>query len=121
MFLSLFCLLFSTTLSLFPLFLSPFFIYIILTTPNSSPSYPTLTTILTKTTTNPSPPQKATVDANQDAEVILSRRAGDVKFTGKTYALNYAIPNFYFHFVTAYAVLRKEGVPVGKSDYLGEL
>ena len=35
------------------------------------------------------------------------------------YVLVHAIPNFYFHFVTAYALLRKEGVQIGKSDYLG--
>ncbi len=35
------------------------------------------------------------------------------------YAINFAIPNFFFHFVTAYALLRKEGVQVGKADYLG--
>jgi hypothetical protein len=29
------------------------------------------------------------------------------------------IPNFYFHFVTAYALLRKEGVQIGKADFLG--
>lgn len=47
------------------------------------------------------------------------RAAGDLHFTGKSYALEWALPNFNFHFVTAYALLRKEGVPVGKMDFLG--
>ena len=35
------------------------------------------------------------------------------------YLVNYAIPNFFFHHTAAYMILRKEGVNVGKSDYLG--
>ena len=37
------------------------------------------------------------------------------------YFLQHAIPNFHFHYVTAYAILRHNGVDVGKSDYLGQL
>jgi hypothetical protein len=35
--------------------------------------------------------------------------------------LTYIVPNFYFHAVTAYAILRKNGVEIGKSDFMGEL
>ena len=41
--------------------------------------------------------------------------------TGFEYATEYLIPNFFFHVVTAYAILRKNGVPLGKSDYIGGL
>ena len=41
------------------------------------------------------------------------------KFTGKDFFLNFVIPNFYFHYTTAYAILRHNGVPIGKSDFLG--
>lgn len=37
------------------------------------------------------------------------------------YVLNMALPNFYFHAVTAYSILRKNGVEIGKSDYIGQL
>lgn len=40
---------------------------------------------------------------------------------GMPYVLQYAIPNFYFHATTAYAILRHAGVDVGKVDFLGEL
>lgn len=48
----------------------------------------------------------------------------EVNFAGRTmsakdYVLNAAVPNFFFHFVTAYGLLRKEGVPIGKQDYFG--
>jgi hypothetical protein len=41
--------------------------------------------------------------------------------TGFEYATEYLIPNFYFHVVTAYSILRKNGVAIGKADYLGGL
>jgi hypothetical protein len=46
---------------------------------------------------------------------------GDFKpsFKGSEYLLAFALPNFYFHIVTAYDILRHNGVPVGKLDYLG--
>jgi hypothetical protein len=40
-------------------------------------------------------------------------------FTGKDYLLGFVIPNFYFHYTTAYAILRHNGVPIGKGDFLG--
>jgi hypothetical protein len=40
---------------------------------------------------------------------------------GKDYLLQHAIPNIYFHVTAAYAILRHNGVEIGKKDYLGEL
>lgn len=40
---------------------------------------------------------------------------------GEVYANALAIPNFYFHVTTAYAILRANGVPVGKMDYIGKM
>jgi uncharacterized protein len=39
--------------------------------------------------------------------------------TGQDYFIQHALPNFYFHLTTAYAILRHNGVSVGKRDYLG--
>ena len=41
------------------------------------------------------------------------------RFTGQSYLLNYGLPHFFFHTTTAYAVLRHNGVEVGKKDYIG--
>jgi uncharacterized protein len=41
--------------------------------------------------------------------------------SGTEFVIQHAIPNFYFHVTTAYAILRHNGVEVGKKDYLGEL
>ena len=38
---------------------------------------------------------------------------------GDTYTNRIAVPNFYFHVTTAYAILRHNGVPLGKLDFLG--
>ena len=41
--------------------------------------------------------------------------------TAVDFTREYGLPNFFFHLVTAYAILRKEGVTIGKGDYLGGL
>jgi hypothetical protein len=41
--------------------------------------------------------------------------------TGADYFLEHVVPNLFFHVTTAYAILRHNGVPVGKLDYLGTL
>ncbi len=42
-------------------------------------------------------------------------------FTSESYILSFALPNFHFHATTAYAILRTNGVPIGKRDYEGVL
>ena len=42
-------------------------------------------------------------------------------FTSETLILSFSLPNFYFHAVTAYDILRTRGVPIGKRDYEGLL
>jgi uncharacterized protein len=41
------------------------------------------------------------------------------RFTGNSYLFNYGLPHFFFHVVTAYDILRHNGVEVGKKDYIG--
>jgi hypothetical protein len=42
-------------------------------------------------------------------------------FTSETFLLSFSLPNFHFHAVTAYNILRSRGVPLGKRDYEGRL
>lgn len=51
----------------------------------------------------------------------VSLAFGDFKqeFRGDDYLLTFALPNFYFHVTTAYAILRHSGVKIGKLDFLG--
>lgn len=46
---------------------------------------------------------------------------GGKSLDGFDYATNYLMPNFYFHVTTAYSILRKNGIEIGKSDYIGLL
>lgn len=57
-------------------------------------------------------------NGKEDQIIELKTGAGDVKFTGKEYTQHFALPNFFFHVVTAYDILRAQGVPVGKADFL---
>lgn len=41
------------------------------------------------------------------------------RFTGSAYLLTYGLPQFFFHVTTAYALLRHNGVEIGKKDYMG--
>ncbi len=44
-----------------------------------------------------------------------------VPFTGKSYLLGFVLPNFYFHLTTAYNLMRHNGLPLRKRDFLGEI
>ncbi|MES1184123.1 MAG: DUF1993 domain-containing protein [Myxococcales bacterium] len=55
-----------------------------------------------------------------DTTVKLMYPAGKA-LRAEEYLFGRQIPNFYFHVATAYDILRAGGVPIGKSDYLGEL
>jgi hypothetical protein len=59
------------------------------------------------------------IDGSEEREITLVRRGQSSVVMGQSYLLDQAMPNFYFHLTTAYAVLRHNGVEVGKKDYLG--
>ena len=59
------------------------------------------------------------IDGSEEREIALTRRGETTIHRGEDYLLRQALPNFYFHVVTAYDILRHNGVPVGKRDYLG--
>jgi hypothetical protein len=58
-------------------------------------------------------------DGAETRSVELKFPNGTLNFTGKDYFLGFVIPNFYFHYTTAYAILRHNGVPIGKTDFIG--
>ncbi|MBB4797079.1 hypothetical protein HNP32_000793 [Brevundimonas bullata] len=45
----------------------------------------------------------------------------ELNFEGAGYLTSFALPNFYFHVTTVYALLRHAGVALGKRDYMGQL
>jgi len=54
------------------------------------------------------------------ADKVLTLKVGpnDMTFTGEDYLLHFALPNFYFHCTTAYAILRHNGLEIGKRDFM---
>jgi hypothetical protein len=56
-----------------------------------------------------------------DARTVTQPRWEGKTMTGKDYFFEHVQPNFYFHLAHTYAILRHNGVPVGKKDYLGAL
>lgn len=53
--------------------------------------------------------------------IELKTPAGEFSFNGADFLQQWALPNFYFHGATAYNLLRHNGVPIGKLDFLGKL
>ena|SRR6218665_59745 len=56
----------------------------------------------------------------EDREIKLVFPWATYDFTGRSYLMHYALPNFYFHATTAYDILRGQGVAIGKMDFLGK-
>ena len=57
-------------------------------------------------------------DGKEDNEVVLKFGPRSLTFTARDYVQKFALPNFYFHATTAYAILRHKGVPLGKIDFI---
>ena len=58
-------------------------------------------------------------DAAQREIITQAGTPKEKRFSGQSYLFNYGLPHFFFHTTTAYAILRHNGVEVGKKDYIG--
>ena len=61
----------------------------------------------------------AQFDGSETRDIAFQLHETKLEFTGQGYLLNWVLPNFYFHVTTAYAILRHNGVDIGKKDFLG--
>lgn len=59
------------------------------------------------------------LDGSENRTITLPLRERTLTFSGVTYLLQWALPSFFFHVTTAYAILRHHGVEIGKKDFLG--
>ena len=59
------------------------------------------------------------IDGQEDRDINLTIGGNPVTFKGQPYLLHFALPNLYFHMSMAYAILRHNGVDVGKRDFVG--
>ncbi len=63
----------------------------------------------------------AKIDGTETKDVVVPRRDGPMTLKGEFYLKHYVLPNVFFHVTTAYALLRHNGVELGKADYLGAM
>ena len=63
--------------------------------------------------------QPAQFEGSESRDIVLKFPHQTLNFTGQDYLQFFVLPNFYFPLTTAYAILRHNGVPLGKVDYLG--
>jgi len=59
------------------------------------------------------------IEASAQRDITTSSGANAKQFKGQVYLVHYALPHFYFHATTAYAILRHNGIEVGKKDFIG--
>ena len=59
------------------------------------------------------------IDGKEELKISYHQHGRDRNYIGLPYLLNYTLPNIFFHITTAYAILRHNGVEIGKKDYLG--
>lgn len=83
-------------------------------------SFLDLDVLLTKTLTFLDELDSAPFQGSESKEIVL--RPGtpkEKKMSGQVYLSNYGLPQFFFHVTTAYAILRHNGLEIGKRDYMG--
>ena len=54
-------------------------------------------------------------------DMVFQLRDNKLPFTAEGFLLSFSLPNFYFHATTAYDILRTNGVPLGKRDFMGRM
>ena len=61
----------------------------------------------------------AKIDGSEARDIKMKVGGQDMEFKGQAYLTHFVLPNFYFHAAMAYAILRANGVELGKRDFLG--
>jgi uncharacterized protein len=61
------------------------------------------------------------IDGKENADITITPGGRTLQFKGQPYLVHWVMPNFYFHVMTSYCILRENGVDVGKMDYLGSV
>jgi hypothetical protein len=64
---------------------------------------------------------EAQFEGADEREVVLKIRDRTLSYRGLPYLAHVALPNFFFHVVTAYDILRHNGVELGKRDFIGQV
>jgi uncharacterized protein len=60
------------------------------------------------------------IDGTEEKKITYTQRGKESNYIGLQYLTDFVLPNLYFHITAAYAILRHNGVDLGKRDFLGE-
>lgn len=82
-------------------------------------SFPELLARIDKTVAFVNTIRAEQVDGQEQRAITLQMRSGAMSFKGQGYLLDFVLPNLYFHAAMTYAILRHNGVALGKADFLG--
>lgn len=61
----------------------------------------------------------AQIDGSEDKQISFKAGQREMSFKGQAYLTGFALPNFYFHYTTVYAILRHNGLDLSKGDFIG--
>lgn len=86
--------------------------------PDTETTFPELKERIAKTIAFVESVKRDQVDGHEDRQIVLTFPGQTMEFTGQSFLLTFSLPNFLFHVTTAYGILRSQGVPLGKMDFL---
>lgn len=86
--------------------------------PDVETTWPELKARLEKTIAFVEGVGRGQVDGQEERVIEMKFPGRTMSFTGRDFLLNFSLPNFLFHATVAYALLRAQGAPLGKMDYL---
>jgi hypothetical protein len=61
----------------------------------------------------------AQIDGTEDKDIVLKFGTREMPFKGEQFLVGFTLPNFFFHYTTAYNILRSMGIEIGKRDFMG--
>ncbi len=89
--------------------------------PDDEASFDALKARIAKTLDYVNGYKAAQIDGSEDRDITFPVGGQPMTFKGQAYLVHFALPNFYFHATAAYAILRHNGVELGKRDFMGRI
>jgi hypothetical protein len=86
--------------------------------PDTETTFPELKARIAKTIAFIETLKRDQIEGQEARTITLTFPGRTMDFTGQSFLLTFNMPNFLFHVTTAYALLRSQGVPLGKMDFL---
>lgn len=89
--------------------------------PDNEATFADLKTRIAKTIDFAKTFKAADIDGSEERDITMKWGPETLKFKGLAYLTHFALPNFYFHAGMAYAILRHNGLDIGKGDFIGNV